>query len=93
MGLLGLSSTLWQTYALPLNLNFLRMTGCQLFVSIDDTVPLTNVAGTASWQLAVPNVAALVGGRFYQQGFVLDVGANALGATMSNALQATIGVR
>jgi hypothetical protein len=52
---------------------------------------LTNVLGSAVWQFAVPNVPNAPGATFYNQAFVFDPTANALGLTTSNGGQATIG--
>ena len=92
-GLLGISRSMNGPFRLPFNLGRIGMTGCSLWVSTEDCVGLTNRNGVATWDLPVPNSVALISAIFYQQGFVLDPGANPFGAIMSNAAEATIGSR
>lgn len=44
-----------------------------------------------SWSWTLPTGSALLGLRFFQQGFVFDPAANAFGFVASNACSATIG--
>lgn len=92
-GILGFSRTTWGTIPLPLDLQVVGMPMCLLQVSMDNVFPLTNVGGSADWNLRIPDDPALVDQQFFQQGFVLDGGANALGAIVTNAGEATIGLR
>ena len=91
--MLGLSSTRWGGYDLPLDLSFLGMSGCLLLTSIDDIVSLLPNGGRAQWDLSIPAIQSLVGLSFYQQAFVVDPAANLLGATVSNAGHGTMGRR
>jgi hypothetical protein len=91
--LLGASRTRWGSVTLPLDLTPYGMAGCSLHASPELFTPVPNLGGTAAWTLGVPNLPALVGQRFYNQGFVLDPGANRLGVTSSNAGEATVGAR
>ncbi len=90
-GVLGASRSSWLGIALPVDLTVLGAPGCSLLVSADQILALANVSGTAQWQLPIPNLAALLGGTLFQQALVVDAGANALGASFSNATMATIG--
>jgi hypothetical protein len=85
---LGLSNTTYGPTPLPLSLGFLGAPGCTALASGEALYVLTNVLGSAVWQFAVPNAP---GASFYNQAFVLDPTANALGLTTSNGGQATIG--
>src|SRR5262249_11343951 len=69
---LGFSNTTFGGAALPAPLDAIGMTGCTLFVSIDDTL-LAFANGTrADFALAVPATASLVGLLFYSQAAVAD---------------------
>ncbi|MBL8749865.1 MAG: hypothetical protein JNK78_11940 [Planctomycetes bacterium] len=70
------------------DLGFLPMPGCFLFETLDVTVPITGSGGSASWTWA--SVAGVLGTRIYGQALCLDP-VNAFGATISNAITATIG--
>jgi hypothetical protein len=87
----GISNQQWGAIKLPLDLGFLGMPGCKLFVSADVSLPLKSNAGAARCDLAIPTVAEFVGKSFYLQGLVLDRKANRLGVALSNAGKATIG--
>ena len=93
-GFFGFSNTMWGPATLPQDLSFLfLMTGCSAFISPDFTFVLTNLGGSANWDLQVPMDRSLVGLTFYTQGMVLDPGANLGGGVVSNAFEATIGIR
>lgn len=92
-GLLGFSDSTWGSLGLPLPLDPIGMPTCRLLVSIDATLVLTNEGGNAHWTIRIPVLPSLVANSFYLQGFVFDRAANALGATVSNAGEARIGVR
>lgn len=87
--ILGLSRTQWGTQSLPAPLDFLGMTGCQLHVSPDLVLP---VAQTPLVNLSIPNQPGLLGMTLYGQSLLLDVPANPLGVTASNACALRIGV-
>lgn len=90
IGFLGFSNETYGALRLPFDLAPIGMPSCELLVAADTTSILTNASGTARWDLAIPNVASLLGIRFYQQAFVLDASANTLGAIVSNAGYAVI---
>jgi hypothetical protein len=85
---LGISNTTYGPTPLPFSLAGLGAPGCTVVSSCEAVLPLTNVLGSAVWQLAVPN---LPGVTFYTQAVVLDGAANGLGITTSNGGQNTIG--
>lgn len=71
---------------LPFDLGVLGAPGCD--VEVDPafvTVVLADAQGRASWHLALPLVPALAGVELAQQAFGLDLAANGLGLTTSNA--------
>lgn len=88
---LGSSNTMWGTVPLPLKLDTLGMTGCELATGPDIVVPASIVSGAVDWNFPLPNTASLVGLQFFSQAYVVDPGANAFGATLSNGCMATIG--
>ncbi|MGB3967604.1 MAG: kelch repeat-containing protein [Planctomycetota bacterium] len=88
---LGLSNSSSGGVGLPLPLAAVGMPGCTLFVSLDVLVTRTPVGGAASLAIPVPYQPALVGGVFFVQTASLDLAANPLGLTISNALAGTIG--
>jgi hypothetical protein len=82
---LGWSSTSWNGAGLPLSLGGIGAPGCNLLVSADDARPLTtNGAGAGSYQYVLPNVIYALGLSFYNQAFVFDPTANALGFVATN---------
>ncbi len=91
IGLIGFSKTQSTLGPLPLPLDALGMPGCSLYVSLNRSFTLTNLNGSATWEVQVPSNTSLVGSEFYLQGGVLDPGANALNLVLSNATQLTAG--
>lgn len=89
----GFSRTTWAGQSLPFALDFMGMTGCSLFASIDAIGVVHAVAGTGSLPLTVPWSPPLVGASIYAQALVIDPLANLAGVTASNAVEFTIGVR
>jgi hypothetical protein len=90
---LGLSDTAWAGLALPLGLGAIGMPGCALLVSPDDWCSATTSGTTAVCPIPIPLDVGLLGARFFNQGVVLDPGANALGLTVTNGGAGTIGAR
>jgi hypothetical protein len=88
---LGVSNTNYGPTPLPLSLGVIGAPGCTALASGESLFVLTNVLGSAVWQFAVPNAPNAPGASFYNQAFALDPTANALGLTVSNGGQATIG--
>ncbi len=88
---LGVSSTTWQGLTLPLELTMLGLRGCFLRVSPDYVVPLpTGGTGSKGWiaqPVPVPNLASLVGQRFFVQWLALDP---ANGGSTTRALDVTV---
>ena len=74
------------------DLTVIGMQQCTLLTLPVITIPLpTSATGTASFALAMPNVAALVGGKYDEQWFALDPPATTLGLIVSSALDVTVG--
>jgi hypothetical protein len=69
------------------------MPGCDLLLPPDIVEFRAALAGAAEWTLTIPNTPALAGAPFYQQAFVLDAAANALGLIASNGIAVTPGIR
>lgn len=91
IGATGFSRTQWQQYPLPHDLGMFGMPGCSAFVDPAISQGLPSFGGHATWQVALPNVAAFVGMSVYSQGMVLDLGANAANFIVSNAAGWVIG--
>ncbi|MBL8752470.1 MAG: hypothetical protein JNK15_04135 [Planctomycetes bacterium] len=78
--LYGLSDTFSATFgALPASLAVIGMPGCTLQVDMALVDAFFANGNTATWNLAIPNAAALLGGTIYCQGAALDLAANPFG--------------
>lgn len=64
---------------------------CTLYVSADAFRTLVNVAGTATWEIEIPNNSFLIGLPIYVQGAVIDFGINPANIVVTNAVEAVIG--
>ncbi len=87
----GGSRTSWQGVGLPASLAGFGAPQCSVLVAFDLSLTRTAVAGTATFDIALPTDPGLVGAHVFQQGFVLDAGANALGATLTPGADIMIG--
>lgn len=76
---------------LPASLAGVGMPSCDLLVELLLLEVVSATGTTVAWSLPLPPGAALLGLRFFQQGFVVDPAANALGLAASNGASATIG--
>ncbi|MBK8100610.1 MAG: protein kinase [Planctomycetes bacterium] len=65
---------------------------CTLLASPDASYLLTPAGNNATWSLAIPNVASLLGGTLFAQAVTFDVAAGCIDS-MSNGVQITIGGR
>jgi len=82
----------FQPFAQPVNLATIGMPGCTWHVPLDGVALLFGQANEAEFVLAIPNVKALVGTRFYHQALVLDPQAgNAFGAVVSDVAEGVVG--
>ena len=90
---LGASKDLYLGSKLPFSLAPLGMTGCNLNISLDWSVPFKATNGAASFVLALPRNNSLPGVVGYFQALVLDKNANPAGQTVSNGLGVQVGVR
>jgi arylsulfatase A-like enzyme len=93
VGVAGLSSTFFGNSPLPIDLTPTGMLGCKLFISVDLPAALSLSGGRARWSLAIPASPLLLGARFYQQGLVLELGANSAGKIVTAGASARIGAR
>ena len=91
--MLGDSSSAWGGVPLPLRLDPLGMTGCSLLANPLLLLPVLQSSGSGTASFVTPGNAALLGGSFYTQAFVVDPQANLFGATVSNAGAGRIGGR
>jgi hypothetical protein len=89
--LFGFSDTTWNGIPLPLDLAFLGMNGCNLLVSWDLQLWFTPGGGSWDLPLTLPNDPTLAGLIFYNQAWVMDAKANALGVGTSNGGKGVIG--
>jgi hypothetical protein len=93
LGTQGMGGT-WGGLRLPIDLTPLGAPGCTWNVSVDVIVPLTNSGSSLyTWpDLLIPSDTALAGQTFYEQAFLVDPGANALGLATTWSSKWTIGV-
>jgi hypothetical protein len=91
--LIGASRSRWGSTPLPLDLKPLGASGCRLLVSADLVLLMSKSGGTASFTATIPNASNLVGLTFFEQGYVLDAGANALGLVVSNGGAIKLGAK
>lgn len=84
---IGFSNSLWNTLPLPFDLSLIGISNCLLYTGIESSYPIANNA----WSFNIPNLAALLGARFYNQALILDPGTNPFGAVVTNAGEAVIG--
>ena len=89
--LTGFSNTISSSGPLPLDLTILGAPGCAARVSPDVTSLIFGGAGSASFNLPIPNNSSYSGFVLYNQCFVLDSGFNALGAVLSDGAGMVIG--
>jgi hypothetical protein len=85
--MLGSEADTWLGQSLPIDLAPLGAPQCALRTE----VAAYALRNGSDWPLAVPQSPTLAGLTFRLQAFVFDLGANALGATTSNALRLRIG--
>jgi hypothetical protein len=84
----GVSDTSYLGLPLPLPLAGIGAPGCSVLSSAEQLHFLTNVLGTAVWNVTIPNFP---GASFYNQAIVFDAAANPLGITTSNGGHGVIG--
>src|SRR5204862_484267 len=88
----GVSDTVIGGLPLPLDLTPLGAPGCFAWVSNEAVVTgTTNSVGAITFQLVVPNNAALVGTVLFFQLGVFDATANTLGIVTSAGRRAIVG--
>jgi len=81
----------FQRTTVPTPLGPVGMPGCGLGIQVDAVMMVPGQQNEAIFQLPIPDLPQLVGVRFYQQALVLDPGANAAGAVLSEAAEGVIG--
>jgi hypothetical protein len=90
----GFSDTVWQGNPLPAPLAGFGMPGCEAFLSIDDPFFAFHTGGSLRFPYPLPNIPGFAGFVFYNQALVVDASiGNALGAVMTNAGRARLGLR
>ncbi len=88
----GFSREQFGAFMLPLDLGLIGGTGCFQRVSLDVDQPLlVDPAGTADFELGIPDDPLFLGNFLYLQVVVLNPAANRLGAETSNGLALRIG--
>jgi hypothetical protein len=76
----------------PVDLGFVGMPGCPLWISPDAQMGVVGAGHQALWQLPMPDQVELVGLHLYQQALVLDAAAgNGFGAVVSEAAEMVVG--
>ncbi len=76
----------------PMPLGSIGMPGCSSFLAGQIASFALPVSGTtASWTLPIPNDPTFIGLTILTQGFVLDPGANPMGAIVTNGVKGVVG--
>lgn len=89
---LGASNSVFQGLRLPFDMAPLGAARCMVYCGHDLLVGVTaDALGDARQNLTLPSDSALVGQHVYSQFYALDVRANQLGMTSSNAMDTRIG--
>jgi hypothetical protein len=86
----GLSDATSVFGPLPVDLTALGMPGCSLRVSPDVITLVSGADHVATFTMPIPNVASLLGLRFFQQALVPDPASNPFGAVLSNSAVAIV---
>ena len=89
----GLSDTMAGSTPLPFDLGPSGMHLCWLRTSVDDVRLVVGSGGSATVQMPVPALSALLGVQFFQQAMAFDPGANSMGAVVSNSVVGVFGSR
>jgi hypothetical protein len=89
---MGFSDTSHSPFTLPLDLGQFGMPGCSMSAEALATQLVIGSGTTANWSLAIPSSNSYIGVLFYNQAFVVDPPANALGLTVSNAGKAHVDI-
>lgn len=92
IALIGFSNTMSGFGPLPLDLTSFGASGCFARVSADATVFVLGSGGAAVLAMNTPNDPGMIGLQYYTQALVLDSTLNALGASMSDAAVAVVGL-
>ena len=90
--LVGFSNTMSGFGPLPLALSSFGAPGCFARVSAEATVFVLGSGGAAVLAMNTPNDPGLIGYQYFTQALVLDSTLNALGASMSDAAVAVVGL-
>lgn len=91
-GVLGLSDTTWNGQPLPMALDPFGFPGCVALLAPSPPTVLGNIGGTATWTLAVPPAAELLGFTFFAQAGVSVPGFNVGGVVFSNGVRCVVGI-
>ncbi|MFY9341509.1 MAG: hypothetical protein WAT39_03405 [Planctomycetota bacterium] len=91
LGFLGFDANEWSGMSLPLSLTPLGFTGCDALLAPIRTDGLTNVSGTAAWNIALPMTALALGVDVYFQGAVFVPGWSPGGFAFTNGGHAVVG--
>lgn len=90
---LGNSKTNWSGLPLPFDLAPIGAPGCIMYCNHSRVIgPIgTSATGSASFPVGIAAQCGLIGVHLYTQFLMIDPGANALGLTSSNAVDALLG--
>jgi len=90
----GFTDVAWQGNPLPVPLDIYGMPGCSVWMSVDDPFFAFHQGGSLRFPFPLPMTPGLAGLAYYNQAIVVDPSvANPLGAVMTNAGRARIGLR
>jgi hypothetical protein len=88
---IGAYNSTWNGVPLPLDLGTMGMPGCSLWVSGEILVPVAIAGGRGTATIPIPLDTALLSGRFFSQGFVIDPSANSVGISTSQGIACRFG--
>jgi hypothetical protein len=89
--LIGYGNESWLTLPLPLDLGLLGINGCALETSIDLSLALPNIAGSATLVAPVPPFSATLNAQIWLQALMFDATAPNGIAAVSNAAHCVVG--
>lgn len=89
--LTGFSRSAWGPWTLPLDLGFVGMPGCSLYVAVASADRFLNRLGSGRYTVTLPYDANLVGQDVYFQSLILELGVNPANMFVSNAGAGHIG--
>ena len=89
--MIGIDNTTWNGLPLPFDLGIIGATGCNLLQSANVTSTVVATGPAANWSISIPANPVFACATLFNQVAVLDLTANSLGFSFSNARAAVMG--